>query len=232
MFSCKYVEIEKIQWKGRLCAVENSLVPVDYLYILFYSLRWFFFPSKVSNVPANQESKILIWTTMFLVVLYLSYIERSAVCVSCWHRFYVEMQSTELKQHKFLIWNIMTGFYCYLSFCQKVASLKNKIDAAAIPAAMKADLRAKISQLEVCYTYWNKLFAKKCWGRERGPYSFLFFFLYTTIFNRFETSFILAHGRIKLERQNRGLVRKISRKQLKLQPTLQKWLLLKEKPSV
>ncbi|KAG1327523.1 putative Alanine--tRNA ligase [Cocos nucifera] len=31
---------------------------------------------------------------------------------------------------------------------KKVASLKSKIDAAAIPAAMKADLRAKISQLE------------------------------------------------------------------------------------
>ncbi|XP_017696248.2 alanine--tRNA ligase-like [Phoenix dactylifera] len=31
---------------------------------------------------------------------------------------------------------------------KKVASLKNKIDAAAIPAAMKADLRVKVSQLE------------------------------------------------------------------------------------
>lgn len=32
---------------------------------------------------------------------------------------------------------------------QKVASLKSKTNVAAIPAALKADLRAKISQLKV-----------------------------------------------------------------------------------
>jgi hypothetical protein len=32
---------------------------------------------------------------------------------------------------------------------QKVASLKSRIDAASIPAATKADLRGKISKLEV-----------------------------------------------------------------------------------
>lgn len=39
-----------------------------------------------------------------------------------------------------------------MCFSQKVASLKSKTDAAAIPAALKADLRAKISQLEVYKT--------------------------------------------------------------------------------
>ncbi|RWW30543.1 hypothetical protein BHE74_00017854 [Ensete ventricosum] len=37
---------------------------------------------------------------------------------------------------------------CWRRYC-KVATLKSKIDAAAIPAAIKADLRAKTSQLEV-----------------------------------------------------------------------------------
>lgn len=36
---------------------------------------------------------------------------------------------------------------------QLVASLKNRVDAAAIPAAKKADLRAKISQLDVCIAW-------------------------------------------------------------------------------
>jgi len=39
---------------------------------------------------------------------------------------------------------------------QQIASIKNKLDAAAIPAARKADLRGMVSKLEVCkyYCFW------------------------------------------------------------------------------
>lgn len=37
----------------------------------------------------------------------------------------------------------------HIESLQKVASLKSRIDGAAIPAATKADLRGKISKLEV-----------------------------------------------------------------------------------
>lgn len=54
-----------------------------------------------------------------------------------------------LKKQMVIIWKLRAIFLLY--FCwQSVASLKNRTDTAAIPAARKADLRARISQLEVC----------------------------------------------------------------------------------
>ena len=41
-----------------------------------------------------------------------------------------------------------------MSLYQKIASIKSGLDAAAIPAAKKADLRGKVSKLEVCKCFY------------------------------------------------------------------------------
>ena len=74
-----------------------------------------------------------------------------------------------LRKQKFLF--LKTELYFnFLPSWQKVASLKSKTDAAAIPAARKADLRARVSQLEVCVHFVKQLLL--CIADPKDTFSF------------------------------------------------------------